>query len=184
MSRIGKKPVIISSGVTITQADGVVTVKGPKGELTITLHPLIKIEITESEVNILRDGEESQKRALQGLTRSLIQNMVTGVTEGFIKRLEINGVGYRAQPQGKKLVLSLGYSHPIEYAVPDGVEVTQDAEKKNVLIVSGIDKQKVGQTAAEIRSFRKPEPYKGKGIKYEDEYIKRKAGKTAAKAGA
>lgn len=182
MSRIGKNPVIIPAGVTVTQsADGLIVVKGPKGELSLMPHHLMKVEITEQEVKVIRDGEESIKRAMQGLTRTLIQNMVVGVTEGYMKRLEINGVGYRANPKGRVLELSLGYSHPIKYAVPEGIEVKADEEKKNVLIISGIDKQKVGQVAAEIRAYRKPEPYKGKGIKYEDEYIRRKAGKTAAK---
>lgn len=185
MSRIGKQPVVIPSGVTITVTDGVMTVKGPKGELSQKLNPLVNVEVTESEVIVTRDSDAREKRSLHGLTRSLIQNMVIGVTEGYQKRLEINGVGYRFKIAGKKLTLNLGYSHPIEYTAPEGIEFKDDPEVKkgNVLIVSGIDKQKVGQTAAEIRSFRKPEPYKGKGIKYEDEYIRRKAGKAAAKAG-
>ncbi len=183
MSRIGKNPVIIPAGVTITQAaDGLLTVKGPKGELTLMPHHLMKLVITEQEVKVIRDGEESIKRAMQGLTRTLIQNMVVGVTEGYLKRLEINGVGYRAKAQGKTLELSLGYSHPIKYSIPEGIEIKMDEEQKNVIIVTGIDKQKVGQVAAEIRAYRKPEPYKGKGVKYEGEYIRRKAGKTAAKA--
>lgn len=183
MSRIGKNPVSIPTGVTVTrEADGTLVVKGPKGELRYTPTEYVNIEVTDTEITITRAGEAKTNRAMHGLTRSLLQNMVTGVTEGFKKRLEINGVGYRAQMQGAKLVLSLGYSHPIEYTAPEGIQVEMDADKKNVIIVSGIDKQKVGQVAAEIRAFRKPEPYKGKGVKYENEYIKRKAGKTASKA--
>ena len=184
MSRIGKQPVTIPTGVTVTrQDDGTILVKGPKGELSYKLpNELVKIEISESDIKVTREGEEREKRAMHGLVRTLLQNMVTGVTDGYSKRLEINGVGYRAQVQGNKLVLNLGYSHPIDYMIPEGIQVAMDADKKNVIIVSGIDKQLVGQTAAEIRSFRKPEPYKGKGVKYEDEYIRRKAGKTAAKA--
>ena len=183
MSRIGKQPVSIPSGVTVTsEADGNIVIKGPKGELKLNPHPLAKVEVSDQEIVVIRDGEEPQKRAIQGLTRSLLQNMVTGVTEGFSKRLEVNGVGYRAKVQGKILELSLGFSHPIKYSIPEGIEVTMDEEKKNVIIISGVDKQKVGQAAAEIRSYRKPEPYKGKGVKYEDEHIHRKAGKTAAKS--
>lgn len=182
MSRIGKQPVVIPAGVTVTQnADGSVTVKGPKGELSYSGNPLVKIDIAENEVNVIREGEEREKRAAHGLVRSLLQNMVIGVTEGYIKRLEINGVGYRAQVQGKKLVLNLGFSHPVEYQAPEGIEFQMDENKKNVIIVSGIDKQKVGQVASEIRAYRKPEPYKGKGIRYEGEYVRRKAGKAAAK---
>lgn len=183
MSRIGRQPVTIPQGVTVTQdADGNITVKGPKGELTLPNNPLVKIEITETEVLVTRDGEQRDKRAAHGLIRSLLHNMVTGVTTGFSKRLEINGVGYRAQMQGTTLVLSLGFSHPINYPAPEGITITMDPEKKNVIVISGIDKQKVGQVASEIRGYRPPEPYKGKGVKYEDEYIRRKAGKTAAKA--
>jgi large subunit ribosomal protein L6 len=183
MSRIGIQPVVIPQGVTVTQeADGNVMVKGPKGELKYQVNPLVTLEITETEVKVIRKGEEREKRAAHGLVRSLIQNMVTGVTEGFTKKLEINGVGYRAQMQGAKLVLSLGFSHPIEYPSPEGIEIKMDEEKKNIIIISGIDKQKVGQAASEIRGYRKPEPYKGKGIRYIDEYVRRKAGKTAAKA--
>ena len=182
MSRIGKNPVTVPANVTVTINEQHVHVKGPKGELELNVNPLVSVKHEEGQLSVVRDSEARQKRAMQGLTRSLLQNMVTGVTEGFQKRLEINGVGYRAQVSGKKLVLSLGYSHPIEYPMPEGVEIKMDEEKKNVIVVSGIDKQRVGQAASEIRAFRKPEPYKGKGVKYEDEYIQRKAGKTAAKA--
>lgn len=182
MSRIGKQPIAIPAGVTVTRMDdGTILVKGPKGELSYKAPELVKVEITENEILVTREGEEREKRALHGLVRTLLNNMVVGVTEGYSKRLEINGVGYRAQIQGNKLVLSLGYSHPIEYPQPEGITFQMDDNKKNVLIVSGIDKQQVGQVSAEIRAFRKPEPYKGKGIKYEDERIRRKAGKTASK---
>lgn len=180
MSRIGKLPISIPSGVTVSITGDEIIVKGPKGELKLKFNNKISVEVVENEIRVLRDSEAAEKRALQGLTRTLVQNMVTGVTDGFKKVLEINGVGYRFQIQGNKLVLTLGYSHPIEYIKPEGIEFKADEEKKNVLIVLGTDKQKVGQVAAEIRSFRKPEPYKGKGIKYENEYIRRKAGKAAA----
>lgn len=182
MSRIGKQPVMIPSGVTASSSDdGTIIVKGPKGELSYKPNPLVTVEITETQMNVIRDGEERERRAMHGLVRSLLQNMVTGVSTGYQKKLEINGVGYKAQVQGNKLVLNLGYSHPIEYPTPDGIEFKMDEDKKNLLIVSGIDKQKVGQVASEIRGFRKPEPYKGKGIKYLEERIRRKAGKTASK---
>jgi large subunit ribosomal protein L6 len=182
MSRIGRNPVVIPQGVTVTRSDdGTIVVKGPKGELSYAPSDLVKIEITDSEIVITRDGEEREKRAHHGLVRSLLQNMVTGVTKGYVKRLEINGVGYRAQVQGTKLVLNLGFSHPVEHPIPEGITIKMDEEKKNIIVIEGIDKQKVGQVASEIRGYRPPEPYKGKGIKYEDEYIKRKAGKTAGK---
>jgi len=181
MSRIGKQPVTIPAGVTITQgADGALIVKGPKGELSYTPTPEVTVVIDGDQVVITRNEETKKARSFHGLTRTLIQNMVDGVTKGFVKRLEVNGVGYKANVQGNKLVLALGYSHPIEHLIPEGIKIEIDPEKKNIIVVSGIDKQKVGQTAAEIRAYRKPEPYKGKGIKYEDEYIRRKAGKTAA----
>jgi len=182
MSRIGKQPITITSGVTATLDNDVLTVKGPKGELTLDIDPSMTIvSIEDDKIVVKRPSDKKDHRAFHGLVRSLIQNMVTGVTQGFVKRLEVNGVGYRFKIQGKSIELSLGYSHPINYTPPEGVEVKADEEKKNIIVVSGINKQKVGQTAAEIRSFRKPEPYKGKGIKYEDEYIRRKAGKTVAK---
>lgn len=181
MSRIGKLPITVPNGVTATLADRKLTIKGSKGELNLDLPEGVTVTIEEGKITVTRNSEERHHRALHGLIRSLIANMVTGVTVGFQKRLEVNGVGYRFQVQGKKLVLNLGYSHPIEYTPLDGVELKPDEEKKNILIVYGIDKQKVGAVAAKIRSFRKPEPYKGKGIKYETETIKRKAGKTAAK---
>lgn len=183
MSRIGKLPVKFSSNVTIVKdSDGIVSVKGPKGELKFKPHELIKIEIKEGEILVTRDGDEAIKKSLHGLTRTILNNMVTGVTTGFAKKLEINGVGYKVAVQPKKLVLNLGFSHPVEYATPVGIEFKVDEEKKNLLTVSGIDKQLVGQVCAELRAYRPPEPYKGKGIKYEGEYIRRKAGKSAAKA--
>jgi len=184
MSRIGKKPIIIPQGVTVTKEDNLLTVKGPKGELKLNFNPLVSVNIGENEITVTRDDESREKRSLHGLTRSLIQNMVTGVTQGYTKTMEINGVGYRVAIAGTKLVLNLGFSHPIEYKIPAGITFKIDDEKKNVLYISGIDKQLVGQTASEIREFRKPEPYKGKGIKYIDEHIRRKAGKTATKGAA
>ena len=188
MSRIGRMPVIIPAGVTVEIKDGnVVTVKGSKGTLTRTFVPELKIteqdverEVDEKmvqfhEVVIERPNDLKREKSLHGLTRSLLQNMVTGVSDGYKKVLEINGVGYRAAKQGKKLVLTLGYSHPVEMEDPDGVETTVDGNK---IVVKGIDKEKVGQYAAEIREKRKPEPYKGKGIKYDYEIIRRKVGKT------
>jgi large subunit ribosomal protein L6 len=185
MSRIGKHPVAIPTGVTVTKdSDGTLVVKGPKGELKFKPNPMITVTISENEMAVTRDSEDRMKKSLHGLTRTLLQNMVTGVTKGFTKILEINGVGYRGQVAGNKLVLNLGYSHPIEYPTPAGITFKFDEEKKNILTVSGIDKQLVGQVAAEIRGFRPPEPYLGKGIKYSDEQIRRKAGKAAAKAAA
>ncbi len=182
MSRIGKNPVLIPTGVTVSRdTSGTITVKGPKGELKWTPHPMITVTIEENQVVVTRDDEDRFKHALHGLTRTLLQNMVDGVTKGFTKTLEINGVGYRVSVAGSKLVLNLGYSHPIEYPIPAGITFKVDDEKKNILYVSGIDKQLVGQVSAEIRGFRPPEPYLGKGIKYSDEHIRRKAGKTASK---
>lgn len=185
MSRIGKKPVVIPTGVTITQeSDGTLVTKGPKGELRYKANPLVKVEVKDNEVLVIADINDQAQHSLHGLTRTLIANMVEGVTKGYTKTMEINGVGYRVAVQGSKLVLNLGYSHPIEYPIPAGITFKMDDEKKNILYISGIDKQLVGQVAAEIREFRKPEPYKGKGIKYMEEHIRRKAGKAAAKAAA
>jgi large subunit ribosomal protein L6 len=182
MSRIGKQPIKIPSGVTITTSENnTITVKGPKGELTQTFAPTIKIDQTEEELTVSRQDDHKQNRALHGLTRSLLANMVEGVTKGFEKKLEILGVGYRANIGGNKLTLNLGFSHPIEYIVPEGITVEFDKEKKNILIITGIDKQLLGEVAAKIRSYKKPEPYKGKGIRYFGEYVKQKAGKAAAK---
>lgn len=176
MSRIGKLPIDLPSGVTVTQADGSVTVKGKNGELKSNFSDKITIK-QEGEMLILtRENEQKQTKALHGLTRALLANMVTGVTDGFSKTLEIVGVGYRVQLQGQKLVFSLGFSHPVEVEPPAGISF--ESPSANMIIIKGIDKQKVGQCAANIRSLRPPEPYKGKGIKYSGEYIRRKVGKT------
>ena len=180
MSRIGRMPIAIPAGVTVEIAENnKVTVKGPKGTLERTLVPEMDIKIEDGHVVVTRPNDLKRMKSLHGLTRTLINNMVVGVTAGYTKKLEVNGVGYKAQKQGNKLVLSLGYSHPVEMMDPDGVTTT--LEGQNIIIVSGIDKEKVGQYAAEIRDKRRPEPYKGKGIKYSDEVIRRKAGKTGKK---
>ena len=180
MSRIGKLPVKIPSGVEVTISGNNITVKGKKGELSLSFHDAVDVTQKDGEIIVTRKDDTKESRSLHGLTRSLIQNMVTGVSEGFEKRLEIIGVGYRAQASGSKVDLSLGFSHPVVMNAPEGVMVELDKETKH-LVVSGIDKQKVGQFAAEIRALRKPEPYKGKGIRYVGEYVIRKAGKSAAK---
>ncbi len=183
MSRIGKNPVVIPAGVTVVKdGDGLLVVKGPKGELRWKPHDAIVVTINEADVTVTKASESRLERSLHGLTRTLIQNMVTGVTKGFTKTLEVNGVGYRLAVQGTNLVLNLGFSHPINYKIPAGITMKIDDEKKNVLYISGTDKQLVGQVAAEVRSYREPEPYLGKGIKYADEHIRRKAGKAAGKA--
>ena len=180
MSRIGRLPVAIPAGVEVTVADGnVVTVKGPKGTLERALPTELEIKVEDGHVVVTRPNDLKRIKALHGLTRSLIHNMVVGVSEGYKKELEVNGVGYRAAKQGKKLVLNLGYSHPVEMEDPEGLESVLDGQNK--ITIKGIDKQKVGQYAAEIREKRKPEPYKGKGIKYADEVIRRKVGKTGKK---
>ena len=180
MSRIGRMPIAIPAGVTVDIAENnKVTVKGPKGTLERVLPAEMEIKKEGEEVIVSRPNDLKKMKSLHGLTRTLIYNMVVGVTEGYEKRLEINGVGYRAAKQGKKLVLSLGYSHPVEMEDPEGIDVELDGQ--NLLIVKGIDKEKVGQYAAEIREKRAPEPYKGKGIKYVDEVIRRKVGKTGKK---
>ena len=177
MSRIGRMPIAIPSGVTVEVAENnKVTVKGPKGTLERVLPEAMDIKVDGEEVVVSRPNDLKKNKALHGLTRTLIYNMVVGVTEGYEKKLEVNGVGYRAQKQGKKLVLSLGYSHPVGMEDPEGIETVLDGQ--NIIIVKGIDKEKVGQYAAEIRSKREPEPYKGKGIKYDTEVIRRKVGKT------
>ena len=179
MSRIGRMPIAIPAGVTVDIAENnQVTVKGPKGTLERVLPAEMTITKEGEEVKVTRPNDLKKMKSLHGLTR-LINNMIIGVTEGYEKRLEVNGVGYRAAKQGKKLTLSLGYSHPVEMEDPEGIEVTVDGQ--NLIIVKGIDKEKVGQYAAEIREKRAPEPYKGKGIKYVDEVIRRKVGKTGKK---
>ena len=170
-------PIAIPAGVTVEIAENnKVTVKGPKGELSRVLPEAMDIKLDGDQVIVTRPNDLKKNKALHGLTRTLIYNMVVGVTEGYEKKLEVNGVGYRAQKQGKKLVLSLGYSHPVEMEDPEGIETVLDGQ--NLITVKGIDKEKVGQYAAEIRSKRAPEPYKGKGIKYDTEVIRRKVGKT------
>jgi large subunit ribosomal protein L6 len=178
VSRIGRKPVQIPKGVTVVLKDNTVSVKGPKGELTDKVHPEITIEIKDQQVIVTRNSNEQKYRALHGLWRALIQNMILGVTQGYSKKLEIVGVGYRAEMKGRKLNLLLGYSHPILFAPPE--EIKLEVPTQTSIVISGSHKQLVGLVAAKIRSFRPPEPYKGKGVKYEGEYIRRKAGKAAA----
>ena len=179
MSRIGRLPVVVPTGVEVTITENnEVTVKGPKGTLEKALPREMDIKLEDGHVVVTRPSDLKKMKSLHGLTRTLIQNMVVGVSEGYTKTLEVNGVGYRAAKQGKKLVLSLGYSHPVEMEDPEGLESAVDGNK---IIVKGIDKERVGQYAAEIRDKRRPEPYKGKGIKYADEVIRRKVGKTGKK---
>lgn len=175
MSRIGKMPIAIASGVTVTIDGQTVKAKGSKGELELTLVPEVTVSQGEDGLTVAPVDESQRARAMWGLSRSLVANMVQGVAEGFSKELEINGVGYRAEVQGKSLKLALGFSHDVIYPVPEGIEIK--TPKPTEVVISGIDKQKVGQVAAEIRSYRPPEPYKGKGVKYVDEYIFRKEGK-------
>ncbi|QYK43899.1 MAG: 50S ribosomal protein L6 [Xanthobacteraceae bacterium] len=175
MSKIGKRPVAIPSGVTATVTGQTVKVKGPKGELSVVLNDNVAPKLDKNQITFEKKGEEKQDQASWGLYRALVNNIVTGVTKGFERKLEINGVGYRAAMAGKNLSLSLGYSHDVTYKVPDGITVA--TPKPTEIVITGIDKQKVGQVAAEIRSYRPPEPYKGKGVKYADEFIFRKEGK-------
>jgi large subunit ribosomal protein L6 len=170
-------PVPILKGVEVKQANGALSVKGPKGQLELNVHPDMTVVVDESEVRVERPSDHKDHRALHGLTRSLIANMVTGVTDGFSKTLEIVGVGYRADVKGQGITLNLGFSHPIEYVPVDGISL--ECPNQTTVVVKGIDKAKVGQTAADIRGFRPPEPYKGKGIRYQGEHVRRKAGKTA-----
>ena len=179
MSRIGKKPVVIPKGVTVTQNGQNLKIKGPKGELEYTVHRNIAIEIKDNEITVKRPDDTKENKSLHGLSRALIQNMIDGVTNAYQKTLDIVGVGYRAELKGKNLLLNIGYSHPIYFIPPEGITLQTPVQTQ--IIVSGIDKQLVGMIASKIRSIRKPEPYKGKGIKYSDEQIKRKAGKTAGK---
>ena len=179
MSRIGRKPINIPAGVEAKFEAGVMTVKGPKGTLTQNIHPNMMVEVSGAEINVTRPNDEKLNRSLHGMTRTLIANMVQGVSEGFKKELEVNGVGYRVQKQGKDMVMNLGYSHTVVFS--DTEDITIEVPGPNKVIINGIDKQKVGQFAAEVRSKRPPEPYKGKGIKYVDEHIRRKEGKAGKK---
>jgi len=180
MSRIGRRPITVPKGVTV-KIDGVsVMVKGPKGELSRFLHPEMDIASDGNQITVARPTEDKRHRALHGLTRSLLNNMVEGVTNGFFKQLEIHGVGYRAEETGKGVRLIVGYSHPVEYEAPKGIKIS--VENPTLVKVEGIDKEAVGQVAAELRKVRPPEPYKGKGIRYQGEHVRRKAGKTGAKA--
>ena len=177
MSRIGKKPIEIPKGVSVSKEGQLMKVKGPKGELHQKIHSNISVEIKDNEITVTRPDDSKENKSLHGLTRALIQNMVTGVNSSYKKELEIVGVGYRAELKGKNLLLNIGYSHPIYFAPPE--TITFETPSQTQIVVSGADKQLVGQVAAKIRSFREPEPYKGKGIKYVGEHIRRKAGKTA-----
>jgi large subunit ribosomal protein L6 len=177
MSRIGKQPVPIPTGVEVSIDAPIVTVKGPKGELSQRLPPEIEVSIDDDRIVVTRPSDQARHRALHGLSRTLVANMVEGVTNGYRKTLEIHGVGYRAVKQGKGINLQLGFSHPIQYDAPAGIDI--DVPQPTQVVVEGIDKQLVGQVAAEIRSFRPPEPYKGKGVRYLGEHVRRKAGKTA-----
>ncbi len=179
MSRVGKKPIPVPGKTKITYADRVVTVQGEKGSLTRTIHPAIDLEIENDIITVTMEQETRENRALQGLTRSLVANMITGVGKGFQRALEINGIGYRASVSGNTIVFNLGFSHPINFELPEGISATVD--KNNTVTLSGINNELLGQTAASIRSLRPPEPYKGKGIKYAEEYVQRKAGKTGTK---
>jgi large subunit ribosomal protein L6 len=179
MSRIGKKPISVPEKTEVTIADGNITVQGKNGSLSLAIHPDVEIEIEDNLIKILQNSRDRKKDALQGMVRSLVQNMVTGVSQGFERILEINGIGYRAESKGNTLLLNLGYSHPINFQLPDGIAAS--VEKNNIIKLTGIDKHLIGQTAARIRQLRPPEPYKGKGIKYQEEFIQRKAGKTGTK---
>ena len=175
MSRIGKKPVPLPKGVTAAVKDGTVSVKGPKGELKLRLVSEIEAAVGDDGITLTPKSKDDRARSMWGMQRTLVNNLVTGVTQGFTQRLEINGVGYRAAVQGRKLNLQLGFSHDVHYPIPDGITIV--AEKPTALAISGSDKQLVGQVASEIRSYRPPEPYKGKGVKYAGEHIRRKEGK-------
>jgi large subunit ribosomal protein L6 len=182
MSRIGKLPVAIPANVQVNVTGDVVVVKGGKSELKMTVKPQIQVRVEGSTVYVTRMNEDKATRAMHGLIRAVIANMIKGVVKGYEKKLEIRGVGFRIAVAGRKVTLSLGFSHPVEYHLPDGIEIEIDKENKTLFTVRGADKRVVGQVAAELRAFRKPEPYKGKGIRYFNEYVKIKQGKTAAKA--
>lgn len=184
MSRIGNKLVAIPSGVTVEVKTGVVHVKGAKGELSYALLPQVSVAIEGSTIKVTRIDDSKESKARHGLTRAILANMVKGVAEGYLKELEIIGVGYKATLKGKTLQLNLGYSHPIDFSIPADIEITQDEKNKNILRIRGADKQLVGQVAAQIRELRPPEPYKGKGIRYTTEHVRRKVGKAATAKGA
>ena len=179
MSRVGKQPIPVTDGIKISYKDRQITVQGQKGTLGREIHPAVDLEIKDNIVTVVMKRDDRESRALQGLTRSLVANMITGVDKGFERILVINGIGYRAELKGKAILFNLGYSHPINFDLPEGI--TADIDKKNVIKLLGIDKELIGRTAASIRQLRPPEPYKGKGIKYAEEYIQRKAGKTGTK---
>lgn len=179
MSRIGKKPVVVPKGVTVEVQGSTVSAKGPKGELRRTLHPEMQVALNDGEVTVARPSEEKRHKALHGLTRTLVQNMVEGVSKGYVKTLEIQGVGYKAEAKPYGVNLIVGFSHPVKYEAPQGIKIS--VENNTLVKVEGADKEKVGQVAAELRSVRPPEPYKGKGVRYQGEQVRRKAGKTGAK---
>lgn len=181
MSRVGNKPITIPDNTKISYKDRIITVQSEKGSLSREIHPLVDLTIEENVIRVRISEDDRKSRSFQGLVRSLVENMVTGVSTGFHRVLEINGVGYRAEVSGDKIVFHIGYSNPVSFDLPEGVSAS--VEKNTVITLSGIDKEKLGQTAAAIRRLRPPEPYKGKGIKYSEEYIKRKAGKAGAAAG-
>ncbi|MFZ5571598.1 MAG: 50S ribosomal protein L6 [Thermodesulfobacteriota bacterium] len=178
MSRVGKKPVTIPDKTKVTYKDRVITVQGEKGKLTLHIHPAVDLKIENQVIEVVMGVESRKNKALQGLTRSLVANIITGVSQGFEKKLEINGIGYRAELQGKNIQFNLGYSHPIVFPLPEGITAAID---RSIIKLSGIDKELLGRTAAVIRELRPPEPYKGKGVKYAEEHIQRKAGKTGTK---
>ncbi|MFH0810583.1 MAG: 50S ribosomal protein L6 [Pseudomonadota bacterium] len=180
MSRVGKKPIPLPDGIKVELDGGVLTVSGPKGKLSRVVHPLVKIDVGEGRIQVLAVGEGRESRSVQGLTRTLVANMVEGLTKGFEKTLEISGVGYRIEQKGNMLVLSLGFSHPVEFALPEGVNARL-ADKALKVVLHSADKELLGLTAARIRGLRPPEPYKGKGIKYSTETIRRKVGKAGSK---
>ena len=177
MSRVGNNPVDIPSGVQVSIGNGILTAKGKLGEESVSLTDVVEVTMEENQVAVMPRDDSKQSRSMWGTTRSLVQNAVTGVSEGFTKRLEIVGVGYRAQMQGKTLNLQLGYSHDIPYPIPEGISIALEGDRGGVIAVTGPNKQQVGQVASEIRGFRKPEPFKGKGVRYSDEYVLRKEGK-------
>ena len=179
MSRVGKKPITLPKDTKITYKDRMVTVQGKNGTLTQSVHAAVDLVIKDDQINITMSNTDRKTQALQGMTRSLINNMVVGVSQGFGRVLEINGIGYRAEAKGNGLIFTLGYSHPIDFPLPDGISASVD--KNTIVKLTGIDKQLLGQTAARIRQLRPPEPYKGKGVKYAEEYIQRKAGKSGTK---